>query len=284
MASIREIRRHIRSVINIKKITKTMEMVAAARMRKATAALFASRPYADLAWKMLLDLSAGTDRELHPLLRTRPVKTVLFIVITSDRGLCGAYNMNIVHRALKSVRSKEGDRFIALGKKGRDFLARRGYQVIAEFTGLPTPVSFLQVGPMAQLVSQEYGSETVDEVCLVYGKFVSNLVQQPFVLRLLPLAPTERSSAPLAPFIYEPTAHAVISNLLPRIIEYEIYAALLESQACEFAARMMAMTNATENAERLISELTLSYNKARQESITKELAELSTSRVVIEEA
>jgi F-type H+-transporting ATPase subunit gamma len=259
-------------------------MVAAARMRKATAALFASRPYADLAWKMLVDLSAGTDRELHPLLKTRPVKTVLFVVITSDRGLCGAYNMNIIHQALKSVRRKEEDRFIALGKKGRDFLARRGFQVIAEFTGLPTPVSFLQVGPIAQLVSQEYASGRVDEVSLVYGKFVSNLVQKAVVLRLLPLAPSEKSRVPIAPFLYEPTAQAVISSLLPRIIEYEIYAALLESQASEFAARMMAMTSATDNAQRLITELTLVYNKARQETITKELAELSTSRIVIEEA
>lgn len=283
MASVRDIRRHIRSVVSIEKITKTMEMVAAARMRKATAALFASRPYAQLAWNLLLDLSSKTDRDLHPLLRSRPPKNVLIVLMTSDRGLCGAYNMNLVHQALRLAGNKENYRFITLGKKGRDFLVRHGYNVIAEFTGLTIPASFIQLGPIGQLVIEEYANQAVDEVFIVYGRYVSNLLQQSFVLKLLPLKQSESESASLAPFIYEPTAQEVISNLLPRIIEYELYAALLESQTSESAARMMAMKNASENATNLINDLVLSYNKARQESITRELTELSTSRIVIEE-
>ncbi len=283
MASVREIKRHIRSVGNIKKITKTMEMVAAARMRKTTGALIASRPYAQLAWHLLLDLSSKAESELHPLLQSRPIKNILVVLITSDRGLCGAYNMNLIHQALKLVTNKEQCCFIALGKKGRDFLMRRGYNVIGEFTGLPTPVSFLQVGPIGQLASEEYTSGRVDEIYVVYGDFISNLVQKASTLRLLPLKKPEAEPVAFPPFIYEPTAQAVISNLVPRIIEYELYAMILESQASEFAARMMAMKNASENAEHLIDDLTLSYNKARQESITKELTELSTSRIVIEE-
>lgn len=283
MGSIRDIRRHIRSVANIKKITRTMEMVAGARMHKTTSALLASRPYAKLAWNLLLDLSIKTERELHPLLQSRPVKNTLGILITSDRGLCGAFNMNLIHRALKLITDKDHFRFICVGKKGRDFLMRRGYHVIAEFTGVPVPMSFLQVGPIAQIAMKEYIDLLVDEVFIIYAEYISNLVQKPSVLKILPLQKKYEETEIAAQFIYEPSAQEVISNLIPRIIEYQIYAAMLESQASEFAARMIAMKNATENAENLISSLVLYYNKARQESITKELTELSTSKIVIEE-
>jgi len=283
MASVRDIRRHIRSIVNIKKITKTMEKVAGARMHKTTSVLLASRPYAKLAWSLLLDLSAKTERELHPLLQTRPVKNKLGILITSDRGLCGAYNMNLIHAALKLVADKATFSFICVGKKGRDFLMRRGYKVIAEFSGLPAPVSFLQVGPIAQIAIKDFVDHIIDEVYVIYGEFVSNLIQKPTVLKLLPLQQEHDDNKGIAEFIYEPSATEVISNLVPRIIEYEIYAALLESQVSEFAARMMAMKNATDNAENLIDGLVLSYNKARQEGITRELAELSSSKLIIEE-
>ncbi len=283
MASVRDIRNHIRSVTSIRKITGTMEMVSAARMRKATAALFASRPYAALAWKLLLDVSSKTEPELHPLLQSRPVTNTLIVVVTSDRGLCGAFNMNVIHRALEEVTDRAHCQFVAVGKKGRDFLMRRGYEVIAEFAGLPVPVPFIQTLPIGRLVIEEYQKAAVDRVTIVYSRFVSNLTGRPSVLELLPLKQASHEPEMHASFVYEPSAQEVIAPLLSRIIEYELYAAMLEAQASEFAARMVAMKNATDNAAGLISELVLSYNRVRQENITKELTELSTARAVIEQ-
>jgi F-type H+-transporting ATPase subunit gamma len=288
MASVQDIRRHIRSVHNIEKITKTMEMVASARMQKTSSALLASRPYARLAWSLLKDVSSKTEQELHPLLRSRPeCRHCMVVLLTSDRGLCGAFNMNVIHEALNLAGDKEHASFICVGKKGRDYLMRRGYNVIAEFSGLSAPVNFLQIGPIAQIVIKEYTSGNVDEVSVVFGDYVSHLVQKPTVLKLLPLQKVssrdEGPEAAAGEYIYEPTAQEVVSHLVPRIIEYQVYASILESQTSEFAARMIAMKNATDNAQQLIKYLTLTYNKARQEGITKELTELSSSKLVIEE-
>jgi F-type H+-transporting ATPase subunit gamma len=283
MAHLHNIKRHIRSVVNIKKITKTMEMVAAARMQKTTAALFVSRPYARLAWTMLQEVSTRAESDLHPLLQSRPVRKTLVILVTSDRGLCGAFNMNLIQLARKLATDKEKFRFVTVGKKGRDFLVYRGYQVIADFTNLEMPVPFLKTLAISRIAMEEYTARNCDEVIIVHSNFVSHLVQKPEVLKLLPLREPGKGEAPSPPMIYEPSAPEVISTLVPRIIEYELFAAILENQASEFAARMIAMKNATENAEQLIDNLTLSYNKARQESITKELTELSTSTMVIEE-
>jgi len=282
MATVREIKRHIKSVSNIKKITKTMQMVAGAKMQKTLNALLASRPYAQLAWNLLLNLAPKTERELHPLLQIRPVRNSLIVIITSDRGLCGAFNMNIIGEALKEITDKEHSFLITVGKKGRDFFIRRGYKVIAEFTGLNAPVPFISITPISQIIIEEFIKENVDEVKLVYSDYVSNVVQRPTVIRLLPFQQEQPEEPFLAQFIYEPSPSEVIDTLLVRIIEYKIYAGVLESQASEFSARMMAMKNATENAENLIQNLILSYNKARQEGITKELTELSTTKAVIE--
>lgn len=288
MASIQEIRRHIRSINNIKKITRTMEMVASARMQKTTSALLMSRPYARLAWSLLKDLSARVEQELHPLLRRRAVcSRCLVLLLTSDRGLCGALNTNVIHEALKALPDKEGASFVCVGKKGRDYLAHRGYKVLAEFSGLEAPVRFINIGPIARILIEEYSRDAADEVSVVFGDYVSHLVQRPTTLRLLPLREepaTAGSPEPLSgEFIYEPTAQEILANLIPRIIEYQIYRSVLEAQASEFAARMIAMRNATDNAEHLIRNLTLTYNKARQEGITRELTELSSSKLVIEE-
>ncbi|MGB9721107.1 MAG: ATP synthase F1 subunit gamma [bacterium] len=282
MASVRDIKRHIRSVSNIKKITKTMQMVAGAKMTKTLSALLASRPYAQLAWNLLLNLAPKTERELHPLLQKREIKNTLIVLITSDRGLCGAFNMNIIGEVLKQIKDKETCSILAVGRKGRDFFIRRGYKIIAEFTGLGAPVSFISITPISQIIIDEFIKGFVDEVNLVYSDYVSNVVQRPTVLRLLPFHQEQPEEPFLAQFVYEPSPEEVIDTLLVRIIEYRIYAAVLESQASEFSARMMAMKNATENAESLIQGLTLSYNKARQEGITKELTELSTTKAVIE--
>jgi F-type H+-transporting ATPase subunit gamma len=282
MAQIHSIKRHIRSVGNIKKITKTMEMVAAARMQKTTTALFASRPYARLAWSMLQEVSQRTESDLHPLLQSRPVRKTLIILVTSDRGLCGAFNMNLIHAALKLVRDKETCHFVTVGRKGRDFLMYRGYQVIAEFTGLEMPVPYIKTLPVSRIAMEEYAERKYDEVLVVRSNFVSHLIQKAEAVKLLPFREYGKAETP-STMIYEPSAQKIVSVLVPRIFEYEIYAAILENQASEFAARMVAMKNATENAEQLIDSLTLSYNKARQEGITKELTELSTSTMVIEE-
>ncbi len=282
MASVRDIKRHIKSVGNIKKITRTMQMVAGAKMQKTLSALLASRPYAQLAWNLLLNLAPRTERELHPLLQTRPLKNRLIVLITSDRGLCGAFNMNIIGEALKNITDKEHCSVLAVGKKGRDFFIRRGYHVIAEFTGMGAPVPFINILPISQIIIDEFVNGRADEVVLVYSDYVSNVVQKPVSMRLLPLQQEQPEHAFLAQFVYEPSAQEVIATLLVRILEYKVYAAILESQASEFAARMMAMKNATDNAENLIQNLTLSYNKARQEGITKELTELSTTKAVIE--
>lgn len=283
MADIHNIKRHIRSVGNIRKITKTMEMVAAARMQKTTTALYQSRPYARLAWSMLQEVSAHTESELHPLLQTRSVSKTLILLFTSDRGLCGAFNMNLIHEALKRATDRERFHFLTVGKKGRDFLINRGYRVIADFTNLEMPASFIKTLAISRIAMEEYRARAYDEVIVVYSNFVSHLVQKPAALRILPLRDPGAAASLTATIQYEPSAREVVATIVPRIIEYEIYAALLENQASEFASRMVAMKNATENAENLISSLTLSYNKARQEGITKELTELSTSTMVIEE-
>lgn len=283
MASVRDIKRHIKSVSNIKKITRTMEMVAGAKMQKTLSALLASRPYAQLAWNLLLNLAPKAERELHPLLQIRTIRNRLVVIISSDRGLCGAYNMNVIGEALKNISDKEHTYILPIGKKGRDFFSRRGYNLIAEFTGLGAPVLFINVIPIAKIIIDEFIQGKVDEVKLVYSDYVSNVTQRPTAIRLLPFQQEHPEEPFLAQFIYEPSPKEVIATLLVRIIEYKIYAAILESQSSEFAARMMAMKNATDNAENLIQNLTLSYNKARQEGITKELTELSTTKAVIEQ-
>jgi len=282
MASVRDIKRHIKSVSNIKKITRTMQMVAGAKMQKTLSALLASRPYAQLAWNLLLNLTPKTERELHPLLQLRQINNTLIVFITSDRGLCGAYNMNLIGEALKNISDKEHFYILPIGKKGRDFFSRRGYKLIAEFTGLGAPVPFISVIPVTKIIIDEFIQCKVDEVKLVYSDYISNVTQKPTVIRLLPFQQEHPEEPFLAQFVYEPSPKDVIATLLVRIIEYKIYAAILESQASEFAARMIAMKNATDNAENLIQNLTLSYNKARQEGITKELTELSTTKAVIE--
>ncbi len=282
MPSVRDIKRHIKSVSNIKKITKTMQMVAGAKMQKTLSALLASRPYAQLAWNLLLNLAPKTESELHPLLKKREINNTLIVLVTSDRGLCGAFNMNLILEAMKQIKDKEKSFLLTVGRKGRDFFIRRGYKVIAEFTNLPAPVSFINITPIAQIIIDEFIKGNVDEVKLIYSDYVSNVIQRSTVIRLLPFQKEMPEEPFLAQFVYEPSPAEVLETLLVRIIEYKIYAAVLESQASEFSARMMAMKNATENAENLIQGLILSYNKARQEGITKELTELSTTKAVIE--
>ena len=280
MATAREIRRRIRGVRNTAQIAKAMETVAASKMRKAQQQTLASRPYAEKALTVLHSLARQTRARggaLHPLLEQREVKTVGLIVYTADRGLCGAFNANMIRKAMDFTKAQEYPyNLIAVGRKGRDFLMRYGFPVVAEFTGIPDRPTLLDLSPIARVVIDDFLIGRWDAVYLAYTSFVKTLVQRPTIVRLLPLEPVwENGTHGSVDYIYEPNPEAILGQVLPRFTELEIYQAMLESIASEQSARMVAMRNARDAATDLIAELTLSYNKARQEAITKELLDIA---------
>lgn len=257
-----------------------MEMMAASKMRRAQLATLASRPYAEKAGEILSYVAAqpGRSKSVHPLLEQRSlVKNIEVILITSDRGLCGAFNVNILRKANEFIATqKKPARLVAIGKRGRDYVARYGKNLIAEFSGLSEKPTIAQIGPIATVAMDEFVSGTVDEVYIAYTDFENVLRQHPTVRRLLPIqAPTEEHRGAGAVYLYEPDPEALLSSILPRFTELIIYQSLLESVASEHSARMVAMRNATENAHELIDGLTLAMNKARQTSITKEMLDIA---------
>ncbi len=280
MLSLRLIRRRIRTVQNIAKVTRAMELVAASKMRRAQMAALASRPYAERMRWVLADLAETIPflepEQIHPLLRPRPqVRAVELILITPDRGLCGGLPSHLNREAVQFITQISCPvRLVTVGRKGRDFFLRFGHQLVAEFTGITDRPTYEDVIPIAQVAMQDYLSEEVDAVHLLYPRFVSTTVQKPELLKLLPVEPPTEKITWRYDYIYEPGREAVLAELLPRYIERQIYGALLEASASEHSARMVAMRNATDNANELVKELTLLANKARQESITKELLEL----------
>lgn len=289
MASLRDIRRRIRSVKNTAKITRAMQMVAASRMRRAQQRVIAARPYAEAMEQLISELaSVGRGRDaLHPLLVQRPIDTVGVVVMTSDRGLAGALNTNIIRRGsqliLESTDQPKPDsaerrdiELITVGRKGQDFFARRGHKLLGTFTQLGDQPSYLDLVGIARVVTDSYLSGVMDECFLVYPKFVNTLVQRPTVQQLLPIKPSERIERPLE-YIYEPGPTEILEQLLPRYVEVEIYQAVLETIASEHSARMIAMRNATDNANELVQSLTLTYNKARQAAITREVTEIASA-------
>ena len=291
MASIRTIRRRIRSVRNIAQITKAMEMVAASKMRRAQSNVIASRPYAETMRSLLAQLAGpatrGTEPEdLHPLLRQRPVSRSAIILITSDRGLAASLNSNVIRTATAILLEKTDAGLevplVTVGRKGRDFMMRHRRDVIAEFTDMKDRPTLLDVAPIANLVVAGYTAGEFDAVDLVYTRFYSTLVQRPEVLPLLPITAGTETPANLE-YIYEPDAASVLSALLPRFVEVQIYKAMLEAIASEQSARMVAMRNATENAQELIQELTLTYNKVRQAGITREVTEIAAAAQALRE-
>lgn len=280
MATPRAIQRRIRSVRNISQVTRAMEMVAAADMRRAQAATLASRAYAEKAWQVLTYLAAqpGSGKLLHPLLEERSqVNNVGLILITSDRGLCGAYNVNILRRALNFMAEQKSPvKLITIGRRGRDLANRLGKTITAEFTGLSKRPTILDIGPISKVAIDEFRNESVDQVYIAYTHFRNVLVQIPTIKQLLPIRP----SAPPAEgadavYLYEPSPELILESVLPRFTELQIYQAVLESAASEHSARMVAMRNATDNAHDLIQDLTLAMNKARQASITKEMLDIA---------
>ncbi len=276
MASLRDIRRRIRGVKSTAQITKAMQMVAASRMRRAQQRALDSRPYAEAIRTMVIEL--GRQRpdplSLHPLQVVRAERRVAFMVFTSDRGLCGPLNGNVIRRATTEILTQTEDpHLVTVGRKGQDFFARRGGHIAATVTGLERP-EYADIIPIARVVIDEYEQQTVDAVYLVYPEFVTALTQRPVVSRVLPIvAPGTIGVA--QEFIIEPSTEEILDTLLPRYVEVQIYRALLETAASEHSARMAAMRAATENALELVQNLTLAYNKARQAAITKEIIEIS---------
>lgn len=278
MATIREIRRRIRSIQSTAKITRAMEMIAASKMRRAQERDIASRPYADLMRQVLADLAAQRreDDDIHPLLVQRPVNRITLIHITPDRGLCGGLNANVNRMAARFVLEQSVPvTIVAVGRKGRDFMVRYGREVRAEFTHLGDRPSVADILPIARVVIDDYGASLADEVYLCYAEFVTTMTQRPVIWRLLPVEPATTEARLEVGYIYEPSAASVLAELLPRFVEMQLYHAILESIASEQSARMVAMRAATDNANELIEDLTLTYNKVRQEMITKELLDIT---------
>lgn len=280
MASPREIRRRIRSVRNISQITRAMEMVSASKMRRAQQRVLASRPYAERLQGVIADLASlqiGADEIARfPLLEQREIKRSGIILITPDKGLTGPLNSNLLRRASRYVLNDAGVpvRIIAAGKKGRDFMVRSRQDVIAEFTGLGDSVSLDDLRPMAQIALEDFISGRVDAVFVVFPRFVNTLSQVPEVQQILPIVRPEAEGT-YTDYIFEPSPEAVLESLLPRFVEIQIYQAMLESIASEHSARMVAMRNASQNAKDLVADLTLTYNKARQAQITREVSEIA---------
>ncbi len=285
MPSVRQLRRRIRSVENTAKITKAMSMIAASKMRRAQEAALEGRPYSENLAALLADLAAQPHEEegLHPLIDTRKVNRVELVLITPDRGLTGGLNSNL-NRAAGQFLAPYEDRgsVIAVGKKGRDFMVRYGRNVRAVFTDIGDRPAFTDITPIARLVTEAYANTEVDAVHIAYAQFVSTTVQRPVVQQLLPVVPATLEARDAVGYIFEPDALAVLSELLPRYVETQIYHALLENIASEQSARMVAMRNATDNANEMTADLTLVMNKARQESITTELLDIVGGAAAVE--
>ena len=277
MANVRQIRRRIRSVENTAKITKAMSMIAASKMRRTQEAALRGRPYSDRMRDLLADLVAQplAEETIHPLLMRREVRNVGLVHITPDRGLTGGLNTNLNRTAGQFILEQSGQvSVVAVGRKGRDFMVRFGRDVRAVFIDLGDRPSLDDVTPIAHVVADDYVQERVDAVYIVHAQFVSITTQRPVVRPLLPVVPAELRPQDAVGYIYEPESLTVLSSLLPRFVEMELYHAVLEAVASEQAARMVAMRNATDNANDMVGDLTLAMNKARQESITTELLDI----------
>ncbi len=284
MATLRDIRRRIRSVRNVSLITKAMETVSASRLRRAQERVVASRPYVHSLEEMLADLAGvSTEGDVPALLAVRPVERAAMVLISPNRGLAGPLPGNVNRRAAQYILHEAGApvNVVAVGKRGRDFMLRRRQHLLAEFTELPDRPAMADVLPVAQIVIHGYANGEFDRVVLVYTQFISTVNQRPVLKQLLPVEPPAGERARPADFIYEPSAEAVLNQLLPRYVETLVYQALLEAIASEHAARMVAMRNATDNAHEVIDDLTLTYNKVRQAAITKEVAEIASGALAM---
>lgn len=302
MPSTRDIRRRIRSITNTQQVTCAMQMVAAAKMRKAQEAALRTRLYAKKSLDLLSDLSAKTNPRLHPLLSKNKSKKSLVLLITTDKGLCGGLNANILKNTINFVQEQKQKNseveFICIGKKGRDFMQRHGFKIIAEFLNFGDKFNLLDMSAVAQIPLQEYRKKTYSKIYLLYTDFLSTLRYEPRLRQLLPIEREElikleelgkdivsnisrdrekikTQEVKSFEYIFEPSPDLVLEVLLPRLCEMQIYQAVLEANASEHSARMVAMKNATDAARDIVSDLRLTFNQARQAAITKEIAEIS---------
>jgi F-type H+-transporting ATPase subunit gamma len=283
MATLRDIRKKIKDIQSTKKITKAMKMVAAAKLRKVQDRMLNFRPYATSMQTVLSNLARVAERELHPIFAVRPRKTVEVLVMTSDRGLCGAFNANILRNATQYIDSlkREGFElsFSSVGRKARDYFRRRNLTTRKSWVGLSGRITYANAQEIATDIIENYTNETIDEVVLIYNEFKSLATQKLSIVKLLPIVELETEGAAEhaqlpGDFLYEPSAEILYGRLLPKYIEIQIYRALLESSAAEEAARMSAMENASKNCDDLITKTTLIANKLRQAGITKDLMDI----------
>ena len=291
MATAREIKRRIRSIQNIGQITRAMEAVAASKMKRAQDQVLSTRAYAQKAWEVLTHLASqqAADEAMHPLLQVRPVSNIGLVFMTSDRGLCGAFNHNMIRRALEFIEASGETtvQLITVGRTGRNFMLRLGQPIVAEFSDLPDSPRLIDITPIARVAVDSFLDGQFDLVYMAYTDFITTLTQRPTIKRLLPIQPTELETQAMAEYvedvrptmvseyIYEPDPRTILDGVLPRFTELQIYQAVLESIASEHSARMVAMRNATESAEELVGGLTLSFNKARQQAITLEIMDIA---------
>jgi len=297
MASARDIRRRIKGVKGTGKITRAMEMISAVKMRKAVQSVIAIRPYAKSAIELLSQLSVATKEDTHPLFDIRPVKKALYVVITSNRGLCGAFNAQVA-KHLRHILKEDADReqvFITIGKKGESVVHRLGKEIIASFPDIIGTPTIEGTRAIAKIIIEEFESKRVDRVVMVYTDYISVMVQEVKVRGLLPVAIKDTKKALdemntdmkeekqkfQAEYAIEPSPKKVLWQMIPRLIEMELYHAILESNASQESARMMAMRNATDAAKDMVSDLTLAYNQIRQGKITQEIAELSAGMAAV---
>jgi F-type H+-transporting ATPase subunit gamma len=282
MANARDLRRRIKSVKNTQQITKAMKMVAAAKLRRAQERVTQARPYAAKMEDVIGSIAAASGSASHPMLVKRPVKKTGYVIISSDRGLCGGYNVQVIRTLVNEVADKPKDSYaiFAVGRKARDFFQRRGYPLVGEVVGLSDSPSFADIKDVTSQVVKLFQDGVYDEVYLIYNEFINAVSQVPVSRKLLPLEDVggaKKESKPgefTAKYDYEPSADAVLDKLLPKYAETLIFSGLLEGKASEFGAKMTAMGNATDNAGDMISRYTLQLNRARQAAITTQITEI----------
>ncbi len=318
MANLKDIRRRIKSINNTAKITRAMEMVSAAKMKKAIDSVLAIRDYAHSAWSILGNLSRAFERYDYGLLEVRPVKKVLIVIITSNRGLCGSFNSQIIKKVMKQIENPEsltinrvGDKkipagvekekvkidFITVGRKGESLVRRLKKDIIATFPELTYLPGIESVRPLSQIVIDEYLKKNYDKVVVAYTDFVSAISQEPKIRQLLPVSKIDLEkqiadidnlreeydlNKPIKEYKVEPSPKKVLKHIFPRLIEMQVYHAILESNASKESARMMAMRNATDSAKEIAEDLTLMHNQIRQMKITQEISEISAGRAALE--
>jgi F-type H+-transporting ATPase subunit gamma len=289
MANTQDIRRRIRSIRNTAQITKAMQMVAASKMRRAQQHALAGRPYAALMNRVLVSLQKRTDHKLHPLLQVRPIKKELVLIISTDKGLAGALNTNLLREAARFEADKTA--YVVSGRKARQFVARTKRDLLADFELKDSP-TFVETKTIAQFCTEKFLNGEVDKVSVLYTHFINTINQVPVVQTLLPISDFSRAkheaaesasdeADPMGGYEFEPTPEAVLDIMLPYYIQYQVFQMILDARASEHSARMVAMKNATDNANEFIKDLTLEYNKMRQASITTELLEISTAQMAL---